>query len=140
MSAGGPIAFAIILMGVIIGVALAQPSLEDAMDDLKSAKEEASDSIVGTKNTDFSVDSVSINNTTSVLNVSISNRGSDPIPSRGFLLLVNGENTDYLTGSDKMVYPSGTTVLSAENVSGPEVVRVVGPWGIARTTDHVEVE
>ena len=140
MSAGGPVAFAIILMGVIIGVALAQPSLEDAMDDLKSAKEEASDSIVGTKNTDFSIDSASVNNTTSVLNVSISNRGSDPIPSRGFLLLVNGENADYRIGSGEILYPSGTTVLSAEKVSEPEVIRVVGPWGIARTTDHVEVE
>ena len=140
MSAGGPVAFAIILMGLVIGFAIAQPSMEGAMDELREAREEMADHMVGMKNVDFTLSSVSYNNTTSKLNLTIKNTGSETFVSSDLLLLVDGVYVEAEMKPSGILYPTCGLKATIYNQTQPEIIKVVGPWGIARSTDSLEEE
>ncbi|MBN1391053.1 MAG: hypothetical protein JXA22_10480 [Candidatus Thermoplasmatota archaeon] len=132
---GGAAAVAVLLIGLMIGLTVAQPSLDRALTDLKDARESIATEIVELKNTDMELISTFHNDTTSVLNLTIGNSGSSVMELSDLDVLVNG--TYAASGPVGYLYPGQTLTLSVKNVTDLRSVKVVGPWGISVMTSTI---
>jgi len=131
---GTAAASAIILIGLMIGLMAAQPSLDNAMDHLKEVKDDSRDLSTTLASTDISISSASFNNTTSVLNVTIRNDGSTIMETNGVDILVNGTIESW-THDEIYLYPSREMRISILNITDPISVMVVERYGLS---DHTE--
>jgi archaellum component FlaF (FlaF/FlaG flagellin family) len=137
---GTAAAAAIILVGVVIGLILAEPSLEDAADDLRETRKESSEKTLEIMNTRMEMTSVSLNNTTKVLNITISNTGSTVIEIRHLDVLVNGTWTNADFGGGEYIYPSGEVRAGINGIYGVSSVKIVSRYGIADQTSEIEIK
>jgi archaellum component FlaF (FlaF/FlaG flagellin family) len=137
---GTAAAAAIILVGVVIGLILAEPSLEDAADDLRETRKESSEKSLEIMNTRMEMTSVSLNNTTKVLNITISNTGSTVIEIRHLDVLVNGTWTNADFGGGEYIYPSGEVRAGIEGIYEVSTVKIVSRYGIADQTSEIEIK
>ncbi|MGA1821307.1 MAG: hypothetical protein ACMUIG_02125 [Thermoplasmatota archaeon] len=125
------------MMGFVIGALLAQPALDESIEDLKDARIETSDQFVELANTDFSIESAEYNSTTDVLNISIKNNGAGVIERDDINTLIDGWIVDSPFGEGLYVYPTQTATQTVNNVTDPGSVAVIGPYGISRITDNI---
>lgn len=125
------------MMGFVIGALLAQPALDASIEDLKDARIETSDQMIEMANTDFSIESVEYNSTTSVLNMTIKNDGAEVLDRENMNTMIDGRMVDASFGSGLYIYPTQTVSATVTNVTDPGSVAVVGPFGISRVTDDV---
>ncbi len=130
MSTGGAAAFAVILLGFVIGLSIAQPSIQSASDDLKDAREELSEELLEIRNTDLSISSCDLNGSTSVMNLTVSNGGTTVWDVGEVHLLVNGTIVPSRLFPSTYCYPNQELLIRADNVTSPSSVMVVGPWGV----------
>jgi archaellum component FlaF (FlaF/FlaG flagellin family) len=134
---GTAAAAAIILVGVVIGLILAEPSLEDAMDDLRETRKESTEKSLDLANTRISMTSVVFNNTTKVLNITLSNIGSTVIEIRHLDILINGNWTTPDFGGEDYIYPSGQVTARMEDIEETLSVKVVTRYGVADQTSDI---
>lgn len=113
---------------------IAQPSLDQALEDLKDARESVIEEMTNLRNTGISIGSASYNNTTSVLNLTLENDGSNVITLSEVDVLLNGTLISTGLTSLDYFYPGQEKRLSLNNVTDPRSVKVIGPWGISDTT------
>ncbi|MBN1539423.1 MAG: hypothetical protein JW939_04705 [Candidatus Thermoplasmatota archaeon] len=125
------------LIGLALGLAIAQPSLDRALTDLKDARESLATEIVEMSNTGVSIISTMYNNTTSVLNLTVGNSGSSVIEMSDLDVLLNGTYIINATSSGGYLYPGQTRIMSLSNVTDPRSVKVIGPWGISDMTSSI---
>jgi archaellum component FlaF (FlaF/FlaG flagellin family) len=137
---GTAAATAIILIGVVIGLILAEPSLEDAMDDLRETRKESSEKSLGLANSRISLISAIFNNTTKVLNTTIENEGSTVLEIRHIDILLNGTWAEADFGGKDFIYPSSRVVATLKNVTDPRSVKVVTRYGVSDQTSGIEIE
>lgn len=116
---------------------LAQPSLDRAMEDIRGANDEVQGSMVDIANTRFEVRSASYNNTTSILNVTLENTGSNTIEMEQVDLLLNGTIIDGSRLPSGFLYPGQIRNLSLSNITDPRSLKVIGPYGISDTTSDI---
>ncbi|MCK5773993.1 MAG: hypothetical protein KAH57_09430 [Thermoplasmata archaeon] len=129
MSTGGAVAFGVILLGFVIGISVALPSIQSAGDDLKGAREELSKELLEIRNTDLSISSCDLNATTSVMNLTLSNSGTTVWDVGKVNVLVNGTIVPSSVPST-YCYPNQELLIRVDNVTSPSSVMVVGPWGV----------
>lgn len=129
MSTGGAVAFGVILLGFVIGISVALPSIQSAGDDLKGAREELSKELLEIRNTDLSISSCDLNATTSVMNLTLSNSGTTVWDVGEVNVLVNGTIVPSSVPST-YCYPNQELLIRVDNVTSPSSVMVVGPWGV----------
>jgi len=137
---GVAVSAAVITLGLISGLMLAGPSLDSTLNDLKDARQGASDELIEIKGTSFEVPSVKLNTTTNVLRINVRNTGSTVIGLSDIEVLVNGTITAFQRSGGDFLYPGMTSELVLNGISGTAAVRIVGPWGISVQTDEVETE
>ncbi|MFW3145467.1 MAG: hypothetical protein ACMUIE_01485 [Thermoplasmatota archaeon] len=125
------------MIGLMAGLMLAQPSLDRAMEDLREAKEGATSSMVDIANTRFEVKSASYNNTTSVLNITLENTGSETIEMGQVDLLLNGTFIDGSRLPSGFFYPGQIKNLSLSNITDPRSIKMIGPYGISDSTTNI---
>ena len=89
------------------------------------------------KNTKISIKSVNHNNTTSILNLTLENDGSNVIALEEVDILLNGTYVSGGIGSIGYFYPGQEQTFSLTNITDPRSVKVVGPWGISDTTSTI---
>ncbi len=130
-------AVAILLMGMITGLLLAQPSMDRAIEDMKDARESVAEELTEISSTRISLVSVNYNNTTSVLNLTMENDGSNVIPLEDFDLLLNGTYVSGGIGNTGYFYPGEIHSVSLSNVTDPRSVKIIGPWGISDSTSNI---
>jgi len=135
MSAGGAASVAVLVFGMVVALALAQPSLDSAKNELEDAREEASKELVSIRSTEFSITSCTHNNTTGRLNVTIRNSGATVIPVDELSFVVDGYLRSLSSDCGKNLYPLGSCLFYVKNVTTPSRLRVVGPYGIAAQCD-----
>ena len=140
MSSGGSIGMAIVLMGAVIGLAISQPHIDRAIGDLRGAREDLMDSAISIRNTDFSIEGASYNNTTGDLVIVVLNSGSEPLERAGFQFLLDGVLGDPASKGDPLIYPGVTALYSFDNVTKTLSVRIVGPFGLARHMNAGDME
>jgi archaellum component FlaF (FlaF/FlaG flagellin family) len=131
------VAAAILLVGLLAGLMLAQPSFDRALDDLKDARESVVEEMINLRNTGISITSVSHNNTTSILNLTLENDGSSVITLSEVDVLLNGTYFPGGIGSTGYFYPGQELTFSLTNITDPRSVKVVGPWGLSDTTTMI---
>ena len=129
MSAGGSVGFAIIMLGIIVGLMVAQPEMEKAMEDLREARSGMAEEITALKGTDISI-KAEHNNTSGQLLVSVSNTGSEAIAASDLDLFVDGIMAAPSSISDSMLYPGSECELTLSVSARPDSIRVVGPYGV----------
>jgi archaellum component FlaF (FlaF/FlaG flagellin family) len=134
---GTAAATAIILIGVVIGLILAEPSLEDAMDDLRETREDNSERSLNLANTRVELASANFNNTTKTLNFTVRNTGSSVLEVKHLDLLVNGTWNAADFGGTEYIYPADEVLASIKNVSEPVSVKVVTRFGISDQTSEI---
>ena len=125
------------MLGIATGLMLGQPSVDRALDHIKDARQGLADEFLDLHNTGISVTSASYNNTTSVLNVTIENTGSNVLELEDVDLLLNGT---YVTGSPGdigYIYPGQDLKMSLTNITDPRSIKVIGPWGISDQTTSI---
>lgn len=130
MSTGGAVAFGVILLGFVIGLSVAQPSIQSASDDLKDAREELSEELLEIRNTDLSISSCDLNGSTSVMNLTLSNGGTTVWDVGEIHVLVNGTIVPSRPAPSTYCYPNQELLIRVDNVTSPSSVMVVGPWGV----------
>lgn len=135
---GTAAATAIILMGLVVGLIIAQPSLEEAMEDLREIRKETTDLSLGLANSRISISSATHNNTTSVLNVTIQNEGSDVIDISDLDLLLNGTWKEWDPGNTIYIYPSKEVQATLRNVTDPISIKIIDRYGISDQTEDIE--
>lgn len=131
---GTAAASAIILIGLMMGLMAAQPSLDNAMEHMKEVKDDSRDLSTTLASTDISISYASFNNTTSVLNVTVRNDGSTIMETNGVDILVNGTIESW-TPDEIYLYPSREMRISILNITDPRSVLVVERYGLS---DHTE--
>ncbi len=134
---GTAAATAIILMGLVVGLTIAQPSLDEAMEDLRETRKETTDLSLGLANSRISISSATHNNTTSVLNVTIHNEGSDVIDISDIDILLNGTWKRWDLGNMIYIYPSKETQATLRNVTDPISIKVIDRYGISDQTEDI---
>ena len=137
---GTAAAAAIILIGIVIGLILAEPSLEEAMDDLKETRKESSEKSLDLVNTRIKMTSVIFNNTTGQLKITLENIGSTVLEIRHLDLLLNGTWTAPDFGNENYIFPSGQVVATLSSVIDPLSVKVVTRYGISDQTTDIQIE
>ncbi|MEA3559270.1 MAG: hypothetical protein U9R75_08465 [Candidatus Thermoplasmatota archaeon] len=130
-------AVAVIMIGFLVGLTLAQPSIDRAIKDISEAQTSGSDQIVMIKNTDIAIGSVYFNNTTSVLNVTIENVGANVIGMMDVDILLNGSLMDTTAYDGELLYPGTIEEVTIRNVADPRSLRIVGPYGIADSSTSI---
>jgi archaellum component FlaF (FlaF/FlaG flagellin family) len=116
---------------------LAHPSMDRALEDIKDARESVVEEMTSLRNTGFSISSVGHNNTTSVMNLTLENDGSDVISLSEVDILLNGTYVVGGIGTIGYFYPGEVRTFSLTNITDPISVKVVGPWGISETTTTI---
>jgi archaellum component FlaF (FlaF/FlaG flagellin family) len=134
---GSAVAVAILLIGLLAGLMLAQPSFDRALDDLKGARESVVEEMTNLQNTGISITSVIHNSTTSVLNLTVENDGSIVITMSDVDILLNGTYISTGMTSLDYFYPGQDLTFSLTNITDPRSIKVVGPWGISDTTTMI---
>lgn len=129
MSTGGSVGFAIVLLGVMVGIMVAQPEIDRALEDIREARSGLTEEISALKGTDISIEAVH-NNTTGEMLLSVINIGSETIVVSDLDLLVDGTIRPASEVSDPTLYPGMEIDVRLKNVSRPSSVRAVGPYGI----------
>jgi archaellum component FlaF (FlaF/FlaG flagellin family) len=130
---GTAAAAAIILIGLVTGLMLAQPSLDNAINDLEEARDENTEMSLALSNSGISIGSVSFNNTTNVLNLTIVNEGAQVILTSDINILLNGTMATW-TSPVTYVYPDSNLDVSLNNVTDPRSLKVIERFGIADQT------
>ena len=125
------------LVGLLAGLMIAQPSMDRAMEDIKDARESVVEEMTSLRNTRISISTASHNNTTSVLNLTLENDGSNVITLSDVDILLNGTYMSGGIGSTGYFYPGEVRTFSLINITDPRSVKVVGPWGISDTTTTI---
>ena len=130
-------AVAILLVGLLAGLMIAQPSLDQALEDLKDARESLVEEMTSLKNTKITINSANFNNTTSVLNITLENDGSNEISMEDLDILLNGTFVAGGVDNSGYFYPGQEHMVSLKNITDPRSVKVVGPWGISDTATKI---
>ena len=125
------------LIGLLAGLMIAQPSLDQALEDLKDARVSVVEEMTNLRNTKISITSVSHNNTTSVMNLTLENDGSNVIKLNAVDIILNGTYVSGGVGGTGYFYPGQEQTFSLSNITDPKSVKVVGPWGISDTTTKI---
>lgn len=137
---GTAVATSIILIGLVIGLILATPSLEQASDDMNETRKDDTELKLELANTGIVISSSMYNNTTMVLNTTIENTGTTVVETGDIDILLNGTWTKWSMPDIDHLYPGMEAVARINNVTDPFSVKVVVRNGIsAQTNDIVEV-
>ncbi|MGA1872713.1 MAG: hypothetical protein ACMUHY_03490 [Thermoplasmatota archaeon] len=134
---GGAAAVAILLLGLVMAVVVAQPSLDSAIKDLKDARESVANEMMEMRNTGITIVSALHNSSTSVLNLTVENSGSSVLRRSDVDILLNGTMVAAGLGAAGYIYPGQSTTLGIGNVTDPRSVKIVGPWGVSDTTTAI---
>ena len=135
MSTGGAAAFAVILLGLVIGLAVAQPSIQRASDDIKDAREEFSEELLLIQNMDISISSCVLNATTAVMDVTLKNGGMTVWDVEDIHVMVNGTLVSHSAFPSTYCYPNEKLLIRVANTASPSSVMVVGPGGVGATCE-----
>jgi archaellum component FlaF (FlaF/FlaG flagellin family) len=122
------------MIGLATGLMLAQPSIDRALTDLRDARDSATGEMVDIQNTGIAIAGASFNNTTSVLNVTVLNTGSNVVALDSLDILLNGTYIEGIFEEYGFIYPGEEHLETLSNVTDPRSVRIIGPWGISVTT------
>jgi archaellum component FlaF (FlaF/FlaG flagellin family) len=125
------------MIGLATGLMLAQPSIDKALTDLRDARDSATGEMVDIQNTGIAIAQASFNNTTSVLNVTVSNTGSTVLPLDSLDILLNGTYIKGIFEEYGFIYPGQEHLTSLSNVTDPRSVKLIGPWGLSVTTTEI---
>ena len=131
---GTAAAAAILMLGLVTGLILAQPSLERASQELRSAREEYSDLTLSTLNSGPKIKSAVFNNTSAVLNITITNDGAEVTDLDEMDILLNGTLMTW-TPAERYLFPDRDAVVSFSNITDPRSVMIVDRFGLM---DHTE--
>jgi len=134
---GSAAATAVLLLGLLVGLAVAQPSMDQAVKDLREAREGAASELSGIKNTDISIGLVSYNSTTTTLSLTIVNEGAEVLDLGEVDIMVNGTWVDGGPAMEGYLYPQGSVDVTLTNIVDPRSIRAVAPWGIADQTEDI---
>jgi archaellum component FlaF (FlaF/FlaG flagellin family) len=126
------VGFGIVLLGMVVGVMVAQPNIDEAMDDLKEARADYSAELLGVRNTQFDLEGATYNSTTGMVVVVLMNTGTTVIGASEIDVLVDGVVTSPTTGPALWVYPGSSSEIALKSQSKPASLVVVGPYGISR--------
>ena len=129
---------AILTLGLATGLLLAQPSIDSAIEDLRDAREGMFQEMSSMRNTDFEISSASFNNTTSYLNLTVRNTGSNILRINEMDMLVNGTYLLVVDVESTYIYPGQEQPFSLTNITDPRSIKLIGPWGISCTTNTIE--
>jgi archaellum component FlaF (FlaF/FlaG flagellin family) len=122
------------MIGLATGLMLAQPSIDRAIGDLRDARDSVTGEMVEIQNTGIAIAGASFNNTTSVLNVTVLNTGSNVLSLDSLDILLNGTYIKGIFEEYGFIYPGQERLVSLSNVTDPRSVKVIGPWGISVAT------
>ena len=136
---GTAAATAIILIGLVVGLMAAQPSLDSAIGDMQDARNEGQEMARILSNSDISIAQASYNNTTSVLHITIMNEGSMVIETMDIDILVNGTVVAW-TPDEIYIYPSRELDVTLSNTTDPRSIMVVDRFGISDHTESIITE
>lgn len=124
--------FGIVLLGLVMGVLVAQPNIDQAMDDLKEARADYSAELLGIRNTQFTLENATYNSTSKTVEVVMANTGTTVIGGSEIDVLVDGIITQPSSGPGQWVYPGSVTTIALKSQSKPASVVLVGPYGISK--------
>jgi archaellum component FlaF (FlaF/FlaG flagellin family) len=136
---GTAAATAIILMGLVIGLVVSQPSLDKAVDDLKGAREDSKEVSLEMANSQFTITSASVNNTTSTAVIFIRNIGTSVMDIEELDIIFNGTWSEWDFGDARYIYPGEEVEATLINVGYPISVKVIGRYGISEQTTDFEI-
>jgi archaellum component FlaF (FlaF/FlaG flagellin family) len=114
-----------------VGIVLAQPNIDQAMDDLKEAREGYSKELLDTRNTDFNVNGAVYNTTNKELRITLTNTGCTVIEGSEVDIMLDGVMTNPTSGLSGHIYPGGSSTLILKSSMKPTSISVCGPYGIA---------
>lgn len=133
---GTAAAAAILMLGLVTGLILAHPSLERASQELRSAREEYSDLTLSTLNSGPKIASTVFNNTSAVLNITITNDGAEVTDLDEMDILLNGTLMTW-TPTERYLFPDRDAVVSFSNITDPRSVMIVDRFGLMDHTEEI---
>jgi archaellum component FlaF (FlaF/FlaG flagellin family) len=119
-----------VLLGIIVGILVAQPNIDRAMEDLKDARTEYSESMLGIRNTQFSIGGAIYNTTNKELKMDLINTGTAVIEGSVIDIILDGTMASS-TGMSARIYPGDKVTLTIKSAVKPASVIAVGPYGIS---------
>jgi archaellum component FlaF (FlaF/FlaG flagellin family) len=133
VSTGGSVGFAVLLLGLVVGIMIAQPNVNEAMEDLREARSGIVEEVTALKGLDISM-SAEHNNTSGELTIAVVNVGSEVIDREDMDLIVDGVMISPSEVPYGILYPGDEMDLRLNNVSRPSSIRVVCPYGVTFQT------
>ena len=132
-------ATAIIFLGLFIAAGTMFTTTSATVEQIGEAEDDRQEQLLDRRNTEIAVTSAVYNNSTSTLNLSVSNGGSTTLSVNGTTVLVDNEYTptasarvDGTAATD--LWEPGETMALNVSTAEPTRVKVVTEYGVAETS------